>query len=98
MYVSNYIHASHKPKGNFPSQTKMTLRMTVIIIIIKITFLMLTHHRSEGAYLEPDERYDLGRLLAIKSVFGPVDTTHALIDWVAASYWLTVNQLIKYAI
>ena len=54
--------------------------MTVIIIIIKITFLMLTHHRSEGAYLEPDERYDLGRLLAIKSVFGPVDTTHALID------------------
>ena len=28
---------------------------------------------SEGAYLEPDERYGMGRLEAIKDVFGPAN-------------------------
>ena len=27
--------------------------------------------RSEGAYLEPDQRYGMGKLEAIKAVFGP---------------------------
>ena len=29
---------------------------------------------SEGAYLEPDQRYKMGRLEALKEVFGPAST------------------------
>ena len=49
---------------------------------------------SEGAYLEPDQRYKMGRLEALKEVFGPASTAttpaksddaHAQIDGTAAT-------------
>ena len=49
---------------------------------------------SEGAYLEPDQRYKMGRLEALKEVFGPASTAttpaksddaHGQIDGTAAT-------------